>query len=62
MQMKEVRELRKRWAGKPCDHPNLDKEYDLGSDTGDYVCTTCGRTGQGSDWPEREREASRKTP
>lgn len=28
---------------KPCDHPKTEKEYYLGSDTGDKVCTTCGR-------------------
>jgi len=27
-----------------CSHPELDKEYYLGSDTGDYVCTTCGES------------------
>ena len=29
------------WGNKPCEHPKLEKEYYLGSDTGDYVCTTC---------------------
>lgn len=56
MQMKEAIELRKLWSGRTCDHPDLDKEYDLGSATGDYVCTTCGRSGFGNDWNERERE------
>jgi hypothetical protein len=42
VQMKEVIKLRKAWGDKPCDHPNFEKEYDLGAQTGDYVCTTCG--------------------
>jgi len=42
MQMKKAEALRKSWGEKPCDHPDLDKEYDLGADTGDCVCTTCG--------------------
>jgi hypothetical protein len=27
-----------------CSHPELDKEYYLGSSTGDWVCTTCGES------------------
>lgn len=43
MQHEEARALRKVWGDKPCDHPKVEKEYYLGSDTGDKVCTTCGR-------------------
>nr|QPI19819.1 putative DNA methylase [Edwardsiella ictaluri] len=39
-----------------CEHNNLEKEYYLGSATGDYVCVDCGATGYGRDWPEREAE------
>lgn len=42
MQMDKAIELRKAWGNKLCSHPNFDKEYYLGADTGDYVCTTCG--------------------
>ena len=42
MQVSEAAQLRKAWGKKPCLHPELDKEYYLGSQTGDYVCTTCG--------------------
>jgi len=48
-------ELRKKWGDKKCNHPNLEKEYDLGSATGDYVCTQCGSSGPGRDWPEKEK-------
>lgn len=57
MQANEAAKLRARWGGKPCDHPQVMKEYDLGTATGDYVCTTCGEAGWGRDWPEKERDA-----
>ncbi|MBS1506051.1 MAG: hypothetical protein JSS79_05335 [Bacteroidetes bacterium] len=34
-----------------CTHPELDKEYYLGSSTGDWVCTTCGES-----FSEQERD------
>lgn len=34
-----------------CQHPVLEKEYDLGSDTGDYTCPICGESGWGRNWP-----------
>jgi hypothetical protein len=43
MQMSEALKLQKAWGKKPCDHPHVEKEYALGMDTGDLVCTTCGR-------------------
>lgn len=43
MQDKKDEELRKAWKGLPCNHPNFDKEYTFGSDSGDYICTTCGK-------------------
>ena len=61
MQMDEAQELRKQWIanGNPtCPHLHLDKEYYLGADTGDYVCTACGRAGSGNNWPEKERTDS----
>ncbi|MFZ7134136.1 MAG: hypothetical protein ACOWWR_17465 [Eubacteriales bacterium] len=59
MQNKDAIELRKRWLAKgnpPCDHPELEREYFLGADSGDYVCLICGESGWGSDWPKKERE------
>lgn len=47
MQAKKGTQLRKEWAekgGPPCEHSVLDKEYYLGADTGDVICTTCGET------------------
>ena len=45
MQFDKANDLRKDWreaGNKPCDHPDTDKEYYLGAQTGDYICTTCG--------------------
>ena len=45
MQMKRAMELQRAWAAKgnpPCEHPAVEREYHLGSDTGDQVCTPCG--------------------
>ena len=43
MQHDEAQKLSREWGDKPCSHPEYDKEYYLGANTGDYVCTTCGR-------------------
>ena len=50
MQTKEAEKLRERWRDKPCDHPSLAKEYEMGSATGDYVCTQCGEARWGAAW------------
>ncbi|GAB4073247.1 hypothetical protein GCM10028778_08060 [Barrientosiimonas marina] len=44
MQMEKAEEIRKEWGNKPCEHPTITKEYYLGAQTGDYVCTQCGQT------------------
>jgi hypothetical protein len=47
MQMKDASRLQKEWENKgnpPCEHPYVEREYDLGSHTGDDVCTICGAT------------------
>lgn len=55
MQASESMALMKAWEQKgnpPCDHPKIEKEYYLGSSTGDFVCTTCGRQAPKHDWQE----------
>lgn len=61
MQLREALELRKKWGDKHCNHPHLEKEYDLGAQTGDWVCTTCGRSGWGPDWPHKLEKQAEKT-
>ncbi len=48
MQHEKAKELEKDWGNKPCNHPRIEKEYYLGTQTGDYVCTTCGVQGSKS--------------
>jgi hypothetical protein len=45
--MEEALRLRRVWAVKgnsSCNHPQLDEEYYWGSQTGEYICTTCGKS------------------
>jgi transposase-like protein len=44
VQKKRAIALQQEWGSKPCPHPALAKEYDLGQRTGNYVCTQCGKT------------------
>ena len=48
MQYERAMELQKAWEAKgnpPCVHPKVEREYYLGANTGDEVCTTCGASG-----------------
>lgn len=60
MKLEEAQELRNLWGDKPCIHPTLTKEYYRGTQTGDYVCTTCGVAGWGKDWNKKEAEGQSK--
>ena len=50
MTVERAKELQAKWdeevkanPGKKCTHPNrLEKEYYLGTHTGDYICPICG--------------------
>jgi len=55
MQHDKAQEISEKWGDKPCDHPRLEKEYILGASTGDFICTTCGKTGWGRDWNKKEK-------
>jgi hypothetical protein len=47
VQMDDVRHIRDRWeaaGSQSCEHQDVEKEYYLGSQTGDFVCTRCGKT------------------
>lgn len=59
MQIKGVQELQREWKEKgnpPCNHPNIDKEYYLGAQTGDYYCVICGETRWGRDGFKKKDE------
>lgn len=59
MQSEEASRLKRSWGNKPCSHPTLAREYFLGAQTGDLVCTTCGSTFWSRD--EAGRDATRQT-
>ncbi len=42
MQLKRATQLAEAWGDAPCDHPAFAKLYDMGVQTGKYVCTQCG--------------------
>lgn len=42
MQMDEASERRKEWGDKPCDHPQVVKEYFLGTNTGTSYVRNAG--------------------
>jgi hypothetical protein len=43
MEMSEAYRRQREWGEKSCGHPCVEREYYLGSHTGDYVCTVCGK-------------------
>lgn len=51
MQHEEAKRLKENWGDKPCDHPSFEKEYYLGADTMDFLCSTCG-----ADFTRNEKE------
>ncbi|CAA9321276.1 MAG: hypothetical protein AVDCRST_MAG11-2016 [uncultured Gemmatimonadaceae bacterium] len=57
MKKKRADELRAAWGDRPCDHPALSKEYDLGVQTGRYVCTQCGAS---FSWREKAELAANR--
>ncbi len=34
---------REAWGTKPCKHPTMETEYFMGQNTGNTVCTVCGK-------------------
>lgn len=47
VQMDKVAAIRMKWeesGGGECSHPQTDKEYYLGAQTGDDACLVCGET------------------
>ena len=60
MLFSKAQKLKAESGDKDCEHPKLKKEYFLGlAATGEYICTTCGKTGFGPDWVEREKAATK---
>ena len=56
MNFQDAKRLKMLWGNKPCNHPTLAKEYEMGAATGDYICTQCGEAGWGNDWNKKGEE------
>jgi hypothetical protein len=60
MQHEKAQRLQASNNGAPCDHPELDKEYMAGMQTGDYVCTSCGESFSPSEVSELRSEQAKR--
>lgn len=60
MQFEKANRLRDEWGDKPCSHPSTEKEYYLGADTGDRVCSQCGRVVDESEDDKNDKSKSEK--
>ena len=38
-----AQKAKEAWGIKPCDHPNIEREYYAGAFLTNYICTQCGR-------------------
>lgn len=58
MQYEKAMRLQEDWGNKYCPHPSFQKEYYLSSQTGDHICTQCGKifTSQEKDEIESHRK------
>jgi hypothetical protein len=50
MNYRDTAQLREKWHDKPCDHPEIGAEVEFGHPSNNYVCTTCGKVGEGNRW------------
>lgn len=42
MEYYEAQKIKDAWGNKPCDHPNIEREYYVGAFLTNYICTQCG--------------------
>jgi hypothetical protein len=50
MNYSDAAQLREKWVDKPCNHPEIEAEVEAGHPSINYVCTTCGKVGEGNKW------------
>lgn len=65
VQFSEANRIEQAWIdrGRPyCDHPDVDKEYGLGMDSGDRRCLNCGDTFTRSEWKSDKLEPRGEKP
>jgi hypothetical protein len=64
MLLEQALRLRQDWAMKgnpPCSHNVLDHEYYWGKYTGNYICTTCGRSFTREEWEQEIERIDHQT-
>lgn len=59
MQYNRAGEIKTNWGDKPCNHPNIEKEYYLGAQTGDVMCSQCGKGFCSKEQWEKERNTNK---
>lgn len=42
MEYYPAQKVKELWGKKPCDHPNIEREYYAGAFLTNYICTQCG--------------------
>ena len=58
MDVRQANDIRKRWGGKPCAHPKLEKEDPIaGKWMGDFYCTQCGTLGSSKEFEDLRNAA-----
>jgi hypothetical protein len=50
MNYSDAAQLREKWGDKPCVHCEIEAEVEAGRPSNNYVCTTCGKVGDGNKW------------
>jgi hypothetical protein len=62
MQNSKAQEIREKWGEEQYSHPFLEKEYYLGANTLDFICSVCGQefTKEEKEKIERGRNSSPK--
>jgi len=59
MQYDDAQRKRQYQGNEDCEHPDYDKEYYLGAQTGDYVCTSCGAVLDAADRAEIDQRQAK---
>lgn len=50
MNFSDAQQLREKWGDKPCEHLQIEAEMEAGHPSLNYVCTICGKVGEGNRW------------
>jgi hypothetical protein len=64
MNNSDAAQLHEKWGEKPCTHPMIEAAMEAGQPSTKYVCTTCGKVGEGNQWntPTEHRSPQERHP